>query len=40
MDPWFTGGLTRHVLDGTGHFMHLEAPDTVNDLVVDYLTRG
>ena len=37
MDPYFTGGLTKHVLKETGHFMHLEAPEAVNALVVDYL---
>ncbi len=40
MDPYFTGGLTKHVLEGTGHFMHLETPEAVNSLVVDYLMRG
>jgi pimeloyl-ACP methyl ester carboxylesterase len=27
-------------VDGVGHFLHLEAPDTVNDLVVDWVCRG
>ncbi len=40
MDPYFTGGLTKHVVDGTGHFMHLEAPDAVNALVVEFLIRN
>ena len=39
-DPHFTGGLTKHVLEGTGHFMDLEASEAVNSLVAVYLTRG
>ena len=40
MNPHFSGGLKRHVVDGTGHFMHLEVPDVVNALVVDYLIHS
>jgi len=28
-----------HVVDGGGHFLHLEQPDHVSDLVVDFLRR-
>lgn len=27
------------VLEGVGHFLHLEAPDVVNDRIVDFLSR-
>jgi pimeloyl-ACP methyl ester carboxylesterase len=28
-----------HVVDRSGHFLHLEQPDEVNGLVLDFLTR-
>ncbi|MGQ4598900.1 alpha/beta fold hydrolase [Nocardia sp. R6R-6] len=35
------GGQSEVVfLDGVGHFLHLEAPEVVNDLVVDWISRG
>ena len=30
-------GSRYEVLDGVGHFMHLERPDEVNRLVLDFL---
>ena len=27
-----------HVIDRAGHFLHLEQPDEVNQLVVDFLS--
>jgi len=37
MDHLFTGGLEKVVLEGTGHFMHLERPDEVNAKILSYL---
>ena len=31
-------GSRVELVPGTGHFLHLEAPDTVNRLVLDFLT--
>lgn len=31
-------GSRAEVLDGVGHFLHVEAPDVVNPLIVDFLT--
>ncbi len=31
-------GSRAEILDGVGHFLHVEAPDRVNPLVVDFLT--
>lgn len=39
IDRVFTGGLEKAVVPGTGHFMHEEAPDQVNPLIVDFLKR-
>jgi len=36
-DRFFTGGYARHVLPGVGHFPTREAPDAVNNLVIDFL---
>ena len=30
-------GNRFEVLDGLGHFLHLEAPDAVNDRIIDFL---
>jgi len=38
MEPLFRGGLTRRVLDGCGHFLHLEQPATVAGQIADFLT--
>ena len=38
-ETFLTGeGSAAHVLDGCGHFLHLERPDEVNSLIVDFLT--
>ena len=37
--PYFTGGYTRHVLDGVGHFPTREAPDRVNKLLLEFLQK-
>jgi len=37
MDRYFIGGLKKVVVPGTGHFMHQEKPDEVNQHIVDFL---
>lgn len=37
--PYFTGGYTRHVLDGVGHFPTREAADRVNKLLLEFLQK-
>jgi len=37
MDAMFPAGLTTKVVDGAGHFLHLEKPDVVNDMVLGFL---
>jgi pimeloyl-ACP methyl ester carboxylesterase len=32
-------GSRIEVVDGTGHFPHVEEPDIVNALIVDWITR-
>jgi len=39
MEAFFPRGLRIEVVPGTGHFLHQEAPDAVNRLIVDFL-RG
>ena len=39
MDAYFTGGLERVIIPGTGHFMHQERPEEVNPKIVAFL-RG
>ena len=39
MDRFFTGGLERVIIPGTGHFMHQEKPSEVNPKIVEFLTR-
>ena len=39
MDHFFTGGLEKVIIPGTGHFMHQEKPQEVNPKVVEYLKR-
>jgi pimeloyl-ACP methyl ester carboxylesterase len=33
-------GSRVEVVDGAGHFLHLERPDVVNDLVIGFLAEG
>ena len=39
MDRFFTGGLEKVIIPGTGHFMHQENPEEVNPKIVEFLTR-
>ena len=39
MDRFFTGGLEKAIIPGTGHFMHQEKPEEVNPKIVEFLTR-
>lgn len=39
MDRFFTGGLQKVIIPGTGHFMHQEKPAEVNPKIVEFLTR-
>ena len=37
--PYLTApGSCVEVVDGTGHFLHLERPDVVNELIIGFLT--
>jgi pimeloyl-ACP methyl ester carboxylesterase len=40
MDDLFTAGLEKVILPGTGHFLHLEAPEEVNGHIVRFLSGG
>lgn len=33
-------GSSVEVVEGAGHFLHLERPEVVNDLILDFLTAG
>jgi len=37
MDRFFTGGLEKVIIPGTGHFMHQEKPEEVNPRIVAFL---
>ena len=39
MDHLFTGGLEKVVMPGTGHFLHVEEPEQVNQRIVAFLGR-
>ena len=39
MDRFFTGGLKKVIISGTGHFMHQEKPAEVNPKIVEFLSR-
>jgi pimeloyl-ACP methyl ester carboxylesterase len=37
--PFLTGpGSCVEIVDGAGHFLHLEQPDLVNDIIIGFLT--
>lgn len=38
-ERWFAAPFRSEVLDGAGHFSHLERPETVASLVVDWISR-
>ncbi|WP_260508717.1 alpha/beta fold hydrolase [Mycolicibacterium farcinogenes] len=33
-----TAGNHHHIIDGAGHFMHLDQPDEVHRLISDYVS--
>lgn len=39
VQPYLPPGAEFHALDGTGHFVHIEQPRLVADLVLDFLER-
>jgi len=39
MDRFFSGGLEKVIIPGTGPFMHQEKPSEVNPKIIDFLTR-
>ena len=39
IDRFFTGGLEKVIIPGTGHFMHQEKPREVNVKILEFLTR-
>ena len=39
MDCYFTGGLEKVIIPGTGHFMHQERPEEINPRIIEFLTR-
>jgi pimeloyl-ACP methyl ester carboxylesterase len=39
MDRFFTGGLEKVIITGTGHFMHQEKPGEVNPRILEFLAR-
>jgi len=40
LKPLFPGGLDLEILDGVGHFLHLEDPTRVNRRIIDFLTAN
>ena len=39
MYTYFSGGLEKVIIPGTGHFMHQERPEEVNPKIIKFLTR-
>ena len=39
MGAFFTGGLEKVIIPGTGHFMHQERPEEINSKIIEFLTR-
>ncbi len=39
MNRFFTGGLEKVIITGTGHFMHQEKPGEVNPRILEFLAR-
>ena len=37
MDHLFAKGLDKEIYPGTGHFLHLERPEAVNQRIVAFL---
>ncbi len=37
--PWYDQSLDLHILPDCGHFLHVEHPEIVNPLIVEFLTR-
>jgi pimeloyl-ACP methyl ester carboxylesterase len=40
MEDYFTAGLEKVVIPGAGHFVHLEKPSEVNQVVARFLLGG
>jgi pimeloyl-ACP methyl ester carboxylesterase len=40
MDDLFRSGLQKVIVPGTGHFLHLEQPEVVNQHIVSFLTAA
>ena len=39
MYAYFSGGLEKIIIPGTGHFMHQERPAEVNPKIIKFLAR-
>ena len=39
-EKYFSGEFVERTIDGAGHFMHLEKPDVVEPMIVDWLARS
>ncbi len=37
MDKAYIGGLHKRIIPGAGHFVHLESPDVVNALILEFI---